>query len=664
MSFFGGGKKKEKQQQLQRETQQAQVDDAPAYGADGAVAGGAGAGGAAAAPRASKLRDEHTTDTGAAEKTSKKPVARPMSSSSSAAAVPTSKVAAPAPARLGTKTMMAKKSKAAVSRSDRSASFSSSASSASSASSSPTTTTTTTSSLVAASDAKNKDQEKETAGKEEQAASKDTRKNSEEAAMRTPASPAAAPAPAPAAAAPMPDVSRAPSLIQSRRSMASLGSEDDEGFFDDDALPMMLQSDAVLTPEPAPAVEADALDDEEDEDEAQAAPSGSVQVEMAPGGAFVREEIDDNAPQAQQMAQQESPFAFAPTLREQMSEAKQQAQAQASSSSSVASVPRTIQFSEMHSVNQINAEVLEASIPSASGSAELVPVVGRVVDAELFESLRALLSAASASGAQLMPIEALVEPAPTTPGQAGVVLVRRSGVLEDSVGLPLTMHASLQSAQGLGSCFQPGSTSLRPLLVALAEYVRGVQWLLQHDAPTMVGGLRQIPFLPSASASASSSSSSSSDSRVHLPASSLLLLHRSLYPHLFDSAASAAFLEARSQELQSARYLSPESVRDGVVGTEATEVWAIGCTVWEALHQGRFRAYEDAQPHASVNQLLLGVATGSLALSRPPKLEGEAGQPRQQQQEELVRIMEACTQREPAARPSLESVLQRLQAMI
>ena len=665
MSFFGGGKKKAKQQP-QRETQQAQVGDAPSRDVDGA-AGGAG-GAAAAAPR-SKLRDAQTdTDTASPAAVTKKPVARPTSSSSAAAATAaTSKVAAPAApplrAPLGAKTMMVKKKSKAdsVSVSAERSSFSS-ASSASSASASPATNAATSSSLaaaVAAAAAPDKDQEKV----RERATSKDERQKSEEASARAPAAPTPAPAPAPsAAAAPLPDVSRAPSLIQSRRSMASLGSEDDEGFFDDDALPMMLQSEAVITPEPA--VEGAASFDEVDAPENAEDEEDERQVEMAPGGASVREEVATEADLPQ--VKQESPFAFAPTLRAQMTEAKQQAHAASSSSApSVAASPRMIPFSTLRSVHQINAEVLEASIPSANDPPELVAVVGRVIDVDLFESLRTLLSDPSATGL-LMPVEALVEPSATTPGQAGLVLVRRSGVLEDAAtGSPLTLHASLQSAQGLGSCFQPGSSSIRPLLVALADYVRAVQWLLQHDAPTMVGGLHQIPFLPSSlNASApASSASSSSPPRVQLPASSLLLLHRSLCPHLFDSAASPAFLEARSQELQAARYLAPESVRDGTVGTEATEVWALGCTLWESVHQGRFRAYEDSHPDTSINQLLLGVATGQIELSRP-KLSGEGGGPRQQQVEELARLVEACTQRDPAARPSLASVLQQLQAML
>jgi hypothetical protein len=333
---------------------------------------------------------------------------------------------------------------------------------------------------------------------------------------------------------------------------------------------------------------------------------------------------------------------------------------------------RRVRWPELQQVRRFNADVISAELPSsANGGHSPAAVFGRIIPDE--DALAQLLEVhQQAPSYMLMPVAAVAVGAGGPDGEAaGALLVRRDFVDASSTGAAApppvrTLYDALQRPEVLGRCFARGS-SFAPVLVALMQYVDCVRFLFEHGMPFAAGGVRQLPFLPPQSNGGhghGAAATAATPSRVQLPASNLLLLSPSLYPHLFDSSLSAAELDARSAELQAARYLSPEGVRDNIV-SEATESWAVGVTIGEVLRRGAL-AYEEAdggqqaQQPRSINQLLIGIAKGELR-PQPPSAEEQAAAtyPRG-----LVELMVACTQQTPADRPSLTAVLHQLQELL
>jgi hypothetical protein len=332
---------------------------------------------------------------------------------------------------------------------------------------------------------------------------------------------------------------------------------------------------------------------------------------------------------------------------------------------------RRVRWPELQQMRRFNADVISAVLPSSAddeGDGPVTAVFGRLIADE--DALAELLEVhQQAPSYLLMPVTAVAVGAGGPDEEAaGALLVRRDFVDTSSAAAAAppvrTLYDALQRPEVLGRCFARGS-SFAPVLVALMQYVDCVRFLFEHGMPFAAGGVRQLPFLPSQSnGHLGHGAAAAIPSRVQLPVSNLLLLSPSLYPHLFDSSLSAAELDARSAELQAARYLSPEGVRDNVV-SEATESWAVGVTIGEVLRRGAL-AYEEAygeqqaQPSRSINQLLIGIAKGELR-PQPPTAEDQAvaTYPRG-----LVELMVACTQQMPADRPTLTAVLHQLQELL
>jgi len=326
---------------------------------------------------------------------------------------------------------------------------------------------------------------------------------------------------------------------------------------------------------------------------------------------------------------------------------------------------RRVPWSQLQQVQRFNSDVLAAVLPATavgevagieSSSSEGTKVFGRVIaDADTLEQLMDVHE--QAPPGLLLPIAAVAMNNAADAEEAGALLVCRDltevpAEVSAAAGAAQPVHTlfdALQRPEVLGRCFDKSSgTSFAPVLEALVDYVLCVRFLWDYGVPFAAGGVRQLPFLRQADGSA----------HVQLPVSNLLLLSPALYPHLFDRQLSAEELDARSSELQTARYLSPEGVRDAVLN-EATEAWAVGVTISEVLRRGAI-AYEQEQHGGGVNQLLIAIGKGQLRPAPPSAAEqATANWP-----PALVQLMSACTSPSPANRPSLDVVLEQLQGML
>ena len=264
----------------------------------------------------------------------------------------------------------------------------------------------------------------------------------------------------------------------------------------------------------------------------------------------------------------EEPFQLVSSLRAHLAK-------EASSRASPSPAPAVLSYTDLEHVRHRSCAILSAAVAGEELVGRILPEAGSLA----LDQLRVVMAAAPAG--MLFPVEAVVEAAEAD--RPAVVLLRRS-LLEGAPASALTFFDALQRPHALSRCFRAGST-YRPVLVALHQYVRCVRFLAGQGAPYAAGGVRQLPWLAQADGDDAGDSDESSAGRVQLPPSALLLLHPRHQSHLYDPASSGEVMDARSQEVQRARYLSPESVRSGLFG-EPAEVWCAGVTMWEAAHAG------------------------------------------------------------------------------
>jgi hypothetical protein len=87
-----------------------------------------------------------------------------------------------------------------------------------------------------------------------------------------------------------------------------------------------------------------------------------------------------------------------------------------------------------------------------------------------------------------------------------------------------------------------------------------------------------------------------------------------------------------------------------------SDVWMYGVALWEVLTGGKEQPYAEVK---TSNQVIFGVCAGTLRLTYRP-----AEHPMAAAVSELLALIDACTQIEPAKRPAMTEVVATLSAMI